>query len=43
MSMSASTWAGIFIRSLNPYGFAAQQAARLGYDMKTFVEKYLTC
>lgn len=32
---------GIFIRSLNPYGFAAQQAARLGYDMKTFVEKYL--
>lgn len=32
---------GIFIRSLNPYGFAAQQAAALGYSMGDFVEKYL--
>jgi len=32
---------GIFIRSLNPYGFAAEQANILGYDMRSFVDKYL--
>ena len=32
---------GIFIRSLNPYGFAAEQAATLGYPMEKFVEKYI--
>lgn len=31
---------GIFIRSLNPYGFAAEQAGVLGYDMQNFVEAY---
>lgn len=32
---------GIFVRSLNPYGFAAEQSASLGYSMESFVEKYL--
>lgn len=32
---------GIFIRSLNPYGFAADQASTLGYDMTTFASQYL--
>jgi len=32
---------GIFIRSLNPYGFAAEDADTLGYKMETFVERYL--
>ncbi len=32
---------GIFIRALNPYGFAAEDEAELGYDMERFVEKYL--
>lgn len=32
---------GIFIRSLNPYGFAAEQAASLSYSTKDFAEKYL--
>ena len=32
---------GIFLRSLNPYGFAAEEAATLGYSMERFVEKYL--
>jgi His-Xaa-Ser system radical SAM maturase HxsB len=31
---------GIFIRSLNPYGFAAQQSEVLSYDMLEFVEAY---
>lgn len=31
---------GIFIRSLNPYGFAAEQDVRLGYSMEDFVNKY---
>ena len=32
---------GIFIRSLNPYGFAAEQAGELGYRMEDFVESYI--
>lgn len=32
---------GIFIRSLNPYGFAAEKADLLGYDMQAFVESYI--
>ncbi len=32
---------GIFIRSLNPYGFAAEEASTLGYRMEDFVEKYI--
>jgi len=32
---------GIFIRALNPYGFAAEKADLLGYDMHTFVELYI--
>ena len=32
---------GIFIRSLNPYGFAAEQAITLGYSMEHFVKRYL--
>lgn len=32
---------GIFFRSLNPYGFAAEQADLLGYETERFVEKYL--
>ncbi len=32
---------GIFIRSLNPYGFAAEQADMLGYKMQEFVEAYI--
>ncbi len=32
---------GIFIRALNPYGFAAGQAKKLGYETERFVEEYL--
>ena len=32
---------GIFIRALNPYGFAAEDSATLGYDMEKFVHEYL--
>jgi His-Xaa-Ser system radical SAM maturase HxsB len=32
---------GIFIRSLNPYGFAAEQNTRLGYSMENFVNAYI--
>lgn len=32
---------GIFLRSLNPYGFAAEKARALGYDMATFSAAYL--
>ncbi len=32
---------GVFIRSLNPYGFAAEHEQELSYNMQTFVEKYL--
>ena len=31
---------GIFIRALNPYGFAAEKSEMLGYSMDKFVEKY---
>ncbi|MDR3154909.1 MAG: His-Xaa-Ser system radical SAM maturase HxsB [Deltaproteobacteria bacterium] len=31
---------GVFIRSLNPYGFAAEKAAELGYGMASFVAAY---
>ena len=31
---------GIFLRSLNPYGFAAEKKKELGYDIEKFVEKY---
>ena len=31
---------GIFIRSLNPYGFAAEQSGMLGYNMNEFVAAY---
>lgn len=36
----AQGFTGIFIRSLNPYGFAAEQAGTLGYDMIEFVDAY---
>lgn len=36
----AQGFSGIFIRSLNPYGFAAEQANTLGYGMQEFVEEY---
>lgn len=32
---------GIFLRSLNPYGFAAQKAEELGYSAEKFVESYI--
>lgn len=32
---------GIFIRSLNPYGFAAENVRLIGYPMQDFTEKYL--
>ena len=32
---------GIFIRSLNPYGFAAENAQLIGYPMWDFTQKYL--
>ena len=32
---------GIFIRFLNPYGFAAEQANTLGYSMAAFTSQYL--
>lgn len=32
---------GIFIRSINPYGFAAENAISIAYPMENFVEKYL--
>lgn len=31
---------GIFLRPLNPYGFASQNAPDLGYPMEEFVEEY---
>ncbi|MDR3203697.1 MAG: His-Xaa-Ser system radical SAM maturase HxsB [Deltaproteobacteria bacterium] len=31
---------GVFIRALNPYGFAAQRANELGYGAAEFVENY---
>jgi His-Xaa-Ser system radical SAM maturase HxsB len=31
---------GIFIRSLNPYGFAAEKIDKLGYQMQEFVDAY---
>lgn len=31
---------GIFLRSLNPYGFAAEKKNELGYDIEKFVDKY---
>jgi His-Xaa-Ser system radical SAM maturase HxsB len=32
---------GIFIRSLNPYGFAVEENNRLSYSAEKFVDKYL--
>ena len=32
---------GIFIRSLNPYGFAAEQSSQLGYSQEAFAKQYL--
>lgn len=32
---------GIFIRSLNPYGFAVENARLIDYPMQDFTEKYL--
>jgi len=32
---------GIFIRALNPYGFAAEENAKLGYNMRDFVSTYI--
>lgn len=34
---------GIFLRSLNPYGFAAEQAESLGYSSEEFFEFYKKC
>jgi len=34
---------GIFLRSLNPYGFAAEQAEALGYSSEDFFEFYKKC
>jgi His-Xaa-Ser system radical SAM maturase HxsB len=31
---------GIFIRALNPYGFAAKESGKLGYDMRNFICAY---
>lgn len=31
---------GIFLRSLNPYGFAAEKRDELGYDIELFVKEY---
>jgi len=31
---------GIFLRSLNPYGFAREDLAALGYSMEEFIEAY---
>ena len=31
---------GIFIRALNPYGFAAEKISKLGYDTEEFVKNY---
>lgn len=31
---------GLFLRSINPYGFAAENVARLGYPMNEFVDAY---
>jgi uncharacterized protein len=33
-------FSGIFFRALNPYGFAHENADKLGYSMETFVENY---
>lgn len=37
----ARGFGGIFLRSLNPYGFASEQADRLGYDAERFAQCYL--
>jgi len=34
---------GIFLRSLNPYGFASEQASVLGYSVQEFIEFYKNC
>lgn len=33
---------GIFLRPLNPYGFAADRQTDIGYDLSTFLESYKT-
>ncbi len=33
-------FSGLFLRSINPYGFAAENVARLGYPMDEFVTAY---
>lgn len=33
-------FSGIFIRSLNPYGFAAEKSSELGYSTDKFVKRY---
>lgn len=33
-------FSGIFLRSINPYGFAAENVAQLGYPMAKFVDSY---
>lgn len=37
----ARGFSGIFLRSLNPYGFASERADRLGYSAEHFAERYL--
>lgn len=34
---------GVFLRALNPYGFAAEQREFLGYDAERFVDFYKEC
>lgn len=34
---------GLFLRALNPYGFAAEQRDILGYDAESFVDFYKEC
>ena len=34
---------GIFLRALNPYGFAAEQAETLGYSSEEFFRFYVNC
>jgi His-Xaa-Ser system radical SAM maturase HxsB len=33
-------FAGVFIRALNPYGFAHENVEKLGYSMKTFTDSF---
>lgn len=33
----------LFIRDLNPYGFAAEEKAKLGYESNEFVDFYIKC